>query len=99
MGASGAGWHARAGGRWGVVVSACETIERYWAEAKEKYKWRASTAEWVNAQVRNRGKYQVRVRGLKKVLTVTLWQVLTHHFERILIHGSACLGEGARIGK
>ena len=76
-----------------------ETIERYWAEAKEKYKWRASTAEWVNAQVRNRGKYQVRVRGLKKVLTVTLWQVLTHHFERILIHGSACLGEGARIGK
>ena len=59
-----------------------ETIERCWAEAKEKYKWRASTAEWVNAQVRNRGIYQVRVRGLKTVLTVNLWQVLAHHFGR-----------------
>ena len=53
--------------------------------------------EWVNAQVRNRGMYQVRVRGLKKVLTVTWWQVLAHHFGRILIHGSACPGEGTRI--
>ena len=68
-------------------------------EAKEKYKLRASTAEWVNAQVRNRGMYQVRVRGIAKVLTVTLWQVLAHNFGRILIHGSACPGEGTRIGK
>ena len=99
MGASGAGWHARAGGRWGSSFRREEPIERSWAEAKEKYKWRASTVEWVNAQVRNRGMYQVRVRGLKKVLTVTWWQVLAHHFGRILILGSACLGEGARIGK
>ena len=49
-------------------------------EAKTIYKERASTAEWVNAQARNRGLYGVRVRGREKVLAVVLWHVLVHNF-------------------
>lgn len=51
-------------------------------EAKEIYKQRASTAECVNAQARNRGLYQVRVRGAPKVLAVVLWYVLAHNLMR-----------------
>jgi hypothetical protein len=50
--------------------------------AKAIYKERASTAEWVNAQARNRGLYAVRVRGLQKVLVVALWYALAHNFTR-----------------
>jgi transposase len=53
------------------------------ASAKAIYKERASTAEWVNAQARNRGLYAVRVRGLQKVLMVALWYALAHNFVRI----------------
>jgi transposase len=52
-------------------------------EAKTIYKERASTAEWVNAGVRNRGLYAVRVRGQKKVLAVVLWYALAHNFMRM----------------
>jgi transposase len=52
-------------------------------EAKEIYKERASTAECVNAQVRNRGLYQFRVRGLQKVKAVVLLYVLAHNLLRI----------------
>jgi transposase len=52
------------------------------ASAKAIYKERASTAEWVNAQARNRGLYAVRVRGLQKVLMVALWYALAHNFVR-----------------
>lgn len=52
-------------------------------EAKAIYKERASTAEWVNAQVRNRGLYGVRVRGRPKVLVVVLWYALAHNYGRI----------------
>jgi transposase len=51
--------------------------------AKAIYKERASTAEWTNAQVRNRGLYAVRVRGLQKVLAVVLWYALAHNFGRL----------------
>lgn len=51
--------------------------------AKEIYKQRASTAEWVNAQTRNHGLYGVRVRGRPKVLVVVLWYVLAHNFGRM----------------
>jgi transposase len=51
-------------------------------EAKEIYKERASTAECVNAIARNRGLYQVRVRGRPKVLAVVLWYVLAHNLKR-----------------
>jgi transposase len=52
------------------------------AEAKEEYKNRASTAEWVNAQARNHGLRQFMVRGIDKVLSSTLWYALTHNFQR-----------------
>jgi transposase len=51
-------------------------------EAKEIYKQRAATAECVNAQARNRGLYQVRVRGTPRVLAVVLWHVLAHNLMR-----------------
>jgi transposase len=52
------------------------------ASAKTIYKERASTAEWVNAQARNRGFYAVRVRGLQKVLVMALWYALAHNLVR-----------------
>jgi hypothetical protein len=51
-------------------------------EAKEIYKERASTAEYVNAIARNRGLQQFRVRGLRKVRAVLLWYVLAHNLIR-----------------
>jgi Transposase DDE domain len=54
------------------------------AEAKTIYKERASTAEWANAHARNRDLYRVAVRGCQKVLTVMLWYVLAHNFQRML---------------
>jgi hypothetical protein len=47
--------------------------------AKEWYKKRGSTAEWVNAGMRNRGLYQVLVRGVSKVRAVVLLQALVHN--------------------
>jgi transposase/IS5 family transposase len=55
------------------------------AEAQTLYKSRASTAEWVNAEARNRGLYQVRVRGLKKVIAVVLLQALAHNLPRVRV--------------
>jgi hypothetical protein len=52
------------------------------AAAAEVYKRRASTAEWVNAGCRNRGLYQLRVRGLTKVRACALWQALAHNLTR-----------------
>jgi transposase len=54
------------------------------AEAKAVYRWRAQTAEWVNAGARNRGLYQVRVRGCQKVLAVALLHALAHNLLRAL---------------
>jgi transposase len=51
-------------------------------EAKAIYKERASTAECVNAQARNRGLHQFRVRGLAKVKAVVLLYVLAHNLLR-----------------
>lgn len=53
-------------------------------EAKETYKKRASTAEWVNAGMRNRGLYQVKVRGLQKVRTVVLLYALAHNLVQMI---------------
>jgi len=49
------------------------------AEAKEVYKERASTAECVNAQARNRGLLRFLVRGLQKVKAVALWFAAAHN--------------------
>ena len=57
------------------------------AAAKEIYKERSSTAEFSNAGCRNRGLYQFRVRGLRKVRTIAVWQALAHNFLMILFHG------------
>ena len=48
-------------------------------EAKEVYKQRASTAECVNAQARNRGLIRLLVRGLEKVKAVALWFAVAHN--------------------
>lgn len=52
-------------------------------EAKAKLKQRPSIAEFPNAECRNRGLQQFRVRGLEKVKTSTLWYVLTFNFMRM----------------
>jgi hypothetical protein len=51
-------------------------------EAKETYKQRASTAECVNAQARNRGLHRFLVRGLVKVKAIALWYALAHNAMR-----------------
>jgi transposase len=49
---------------------------------KTLYKLRAQTAELTNARMRNRGLYQVLVRGLAKVKACLLWYVLAHNLLR-----------------
>jgi len=51
-------------------------------EAKEIYKERASTAEYVNAALKERQGLKLRVRGLKKVLAVVLWHALAYNLTR-----------------
>src|SRR4029077_18814404 len=48
-------------------------------EGKEIYKDRASTAECVNAQARNRGLVRLLVRGQQKVKAVALWFAIAHN--------------------
>jgi transposase len=51
--------------------------------AQQIYRERAATAEWVNAQARNRGMQQFRVRGLDKIRTMALWYALAHNVLRM----------------
>jgi transposase len=53
--------------------------------AQRLYRLRAATAEWTNAQARNRGLYRVTVRGLAKVKAVLLLYALVHN----LVQGQA----------
>jgi len=53
-------------------------------DGRQTYKLRAQTAEWANAGARNRGLYQVRVRGQQKVLAVALLHALVHNLLRAL---------------
>lgn len=53
-------------------------------EAKNIYKQRAAIAEFPNADCRNRGLTQFRVRGLIKAKAQTLWHVLAFNFCRML---------------
>lgn len=53
-------------------------------EAKTIYKERASTAECVNAQARNRGLQQFAVRGIEKVNATMLLFALTHNIVRAM---------------
>lgn len=52
-------------------------------EAKQIYRERAATAEWVNAQARNRGLRQFGVRGIVKAKAVVLWYALAHNLMRL----------------
>jgi transposase len=54
------------------------------AEAKQIYKQRAATAECVNAQARNRGMQQFRVRGLAKIRVIALWYAIAHNLLRMV---------------
>jgi transposase len=53
-------------------------------EAKAILRQRPSIAEFPNAECRNRGLGQFRVRGLDKVLAVSLWHAITFNFLRML---------------
>jgi hypothetical protein len=47
--------------------------------AKQRYKDRATSAECVNAQARNRGLIRLSVRGLKKAKAVAVLFALAHN--------------------
>jgi transposase len=51
-------------------------------ESKAMYQMRGQTAEWVNAQARNRGLYRVNVRSKEKVRAVLVLMVLAHNLLR-----------------
>lgn len=53
-------------------------------EAKAILRQRPSIAEFPNAECRNRGLGQFRVRSLAKVFTVTLWHAIPFNFLRML---------------
>jgi hypothetical protein len=53
-------------------------------EGKVTLRTRPSIAEFPNAECRNRGLQQFRVRGLEKVRTVSLWYAITFNFMRML---------------
>jgi transposase len=53
-------------------------------EAKTLYRLRSSVAEFPNAECRNRGLHQFRVRGLAKVKAVALWYALTFNLMRMI---------------
>ena len=63
-------------------------------EAKEIYKLRASVAECVNAQARNRGLVLLPVRGRAKVKCIALWFALAHNFMRMVKLAPQLLGIG-----
>ena len=67
-------------------------------EAKAIYKNRASTAECVNAQARNRGLQQFRVRGLLKARAVALWYALAHNIIRSIALLRAAKSQMAPMG-
>jgi transposase len=62
------------------------------AEAKAIYKERAATAECVNAQARNRGLLQLRVRGQRKAKAIALWHALAHNLMRAMQLRAAAAG-------
>ncbi len=63
-------------------------------EAQAIYKERAATAELVNAQCRNRGLGQFRVRGVAKVRTIALWYALALNLMRAVALRAATKATG-----
>jgi hypothetical protein len=54
------------------------------AAAKTIYQLRCQTAEWVNAMARNRGLWQMPVRGQRKCRTVAVMYAITHNLMQAL---------------
>ena len=54
------------------------------AEGQALYKQRPSIAEYANAEFRNRGLQQFRVRGLAKVRVIALWHAVTFNLLRMM---------------
>jgi hypothetical protein len=52
--------------------------------AKARYKMRAATAEWANAQMRSHGLLPFTVRGMDKALSVVLLAVIAHNIMRAI---------------
>lgn len=63
-------------------------------ESQKIYKERAETAEWVNAQARNRGLQQFRVRGLKAVRCVATMYAIVHN----MLQGLALRKQAQAVG-
>ena len=57
-------------------------LPRETEEAKEVYKRRGATAEWVNAQARMHGLLRFTVRGLARVRGVALLVAIGHNLLR-----------------
>lgn len=51
-------------------------------EAKEMYRRRAAAAEFPNANCRNLGLHQFRIRGLLKAKAQSLWHAIAYNFRR-----------------
>lgn len=51
-------------------------------EAKQIYRQRGATAEWINARMRAQGLLQFLVRGFEKTRAVVLMHALTHNMRR-----------------
>ena len=66
-------------------------------EAKDIYKRRAATAECVNAQSRNRGLQQFKVRGVAKVKCVMLIFALAHNLMHMVALDLIGIGAGTSI--
>ena len=64
-------------------------------EAKEIYKQRGATAEWVNAQARNHGLQQLLVRGKNKVRAIGLWLATALNMARDFFLQSQPVGSSA----
>jgi hypothetical protein len=54
------------------------------AAAKTIYRLRCQTAEWVNAMARNRGLWQMPVRGQRKCRTVAVMYAIAHNLMQAL---------------
>lgn len=73
-----------------------EAIEQWRArmgkeESKKIYRERSSVAEWVNAGARNRGCYQMPVRGKNKWQCVALLHAITHNLlQAVKLRGKIC---------
>jgi transposase len=67
-------------------------------EAKAILRRRPSIAEFPNANCRNHGLYQFRVRGLHKARAVALWHAITFNFLRMLNLGVQMLDLNVQPG-